>query len=87
MNLILILSFLFVLVILQVLLFLVLRHYLPEKFNLLANRALVENNQHFVELAKTTLEKFQTEAQGELTLKQHAIQDVIKPLKTISGKV
>lgn len=81
MNPILILPCILGFVLLQVVLFFVLRHRLRETFNLLANRALVENNQHFVELAKMTLEKFQTEAQGELTLKQHEFQGVIKPLK------
>ncbi|MDA2934916.1 DNA recombination protein RmuC, partial [Acidobacteria bacterium AH-259-D05] len=50
-------------------------------FNSLANDALVQNNQNFVELAKTTLEKFQVEAKGELALKQQAIQELVSPLK------
>ncbi|MDA2936866.1 DNA recombination protein RmuC [Acidobacteria bacterium AH-259-A15] len=65
----------------HIILFLILKNRLREVFGLLANEALLRNNRNFVELAKTTLEKFQSEAKGELTLRQQAIQDLVDPLK------
>ena len=65
----------------QALFFLVLKNKLRELFNFLANEALVRNNQNFVEMARATLEKFQTQAQGDLALKQQAIQELVNPLK------
>ena len=66
----------------QVLLFFLFRGRLQRLFGLLAGEALLQNNQNFVELAKTTLEKFQAQAEGDLALKQRAIQDLVSPLKT-----
>lgn len=65
----------------HIILFLILKNRLREVFGLLANEALLRNNRNFVELAKTTLEKFQSEAKGELTLRQQAIRDLVDPLK------
>ncbi|MCZ6877790.1 MAG: DNA recombination protein RmuC [Acidobacteria bacterium] len=61
--------------------FLVLKNKLRELFKFLANEALVRNNQNFVEMARATLEKFQVQAQGDLALKQQAIQELVNPLK------
>ena len=69
------------LVIGNALFFLVLKSKMRQNFDALANEALLRNNQNFVELAKATLEKFQTEAKGELALKQQAIQELVTPLK------
>jgi len=66
----------------QIALFFLFRTRLQQVFSLLANKALVQNNQHFVELATATLEKFQTQAQGDLALKQQAIQELVTPLHT-----
>ncbi len=65
----------------QALLFLLLKNKLGEHFHFLANEALVRNNQNFVQMANATLEKFQTQAKGELALKQQAIQELVNPLK------
>jgi len=65
----------------QAIFFLVLKNKLRELFNFLANEALVRNNQNFVEMAQATLEKFQTQAQGDLALKQQAIQELVNPLQ------
>ncbi len=65
----------------QAIFFLVLKNKLRELFNFLANEALVRNNQNFVEMAQATLEKFQTQAQGDLALKQQAIKELVNPLK------
>ncbi len=48
-------------------LFFLLRNQLKQVFGLLANRALIQNNQAFVNLAKASLETFQAEARGELS--------------------
>ena len=65
----------------QALLLLLLKNKLRELFNFLANEALVRNNQNFVQMANSTLEKFQTQAKGDLALKQQAIQELVNPLK------
>jgi DNA recombination protein RmuC len=65
----------------QALLLLLLKNKLRELFNFLANEALVRNNQNFVQMANATLEKFQTQAKGDLALKQQAIQELVNPLK------
>ena len=65
----------------QVLLLLLLKNKLRELFHFLANEALVSNNQNFVQMANATLEKFQTQAKGDLALKQQAIQELVNPLK------
>ena len=65
----------------QALLFLLLKNKLRELFGFLANEALVSNNQNFVQMANATLEKFQTQAKGELALKQQAIQELVNPLQ------
>ena len=67
-------------------LFFLLRNQLKQVFGSLANQALIQNNQAFVDLAKTSLEKFQAEAKGELTLKQQAIRELVDPLKTTLEK-
>ena len=67
-------------------LFFLLRNQLKQVFGSLANRALIQNNQAFVDLAKVSLEKFQSEAKGELALKQQAIREMVDPLKTTLEK-
>lgn len=62
-------------------LILLLRNWLRKVFDSLASQALIQNNRAFVDLAKATLEKFQTQAQGELALKQQAIGELVNPLK------
>ncbi|HTN73231.1 MAG TPA: DNA recombination protein RmuC, partial [Methylomirabilota bacterium] len=54
---------------------------LSDAFKALSAEALKSNNQSFLELAKTTLEKFQESAQSDLTARQKAIDDLVKPLK------
>ena len=45
------------------------------------------NNQSFLELARTKLEKFQGEARSELELRQKAIGELVRPLKDSLEKV
>ena len=54
---------------------------LSEKFKALSRDALKDNNQSFLELAHSTLQRFQQGAKGDLELKQKAIDELVKPLK------
>lgn len=54
---------------------------LTETFKALSADALKNNNDQFLQLAKTNLEKYQTEAKGDLEKRQQAIQELVKPLK------
>jgi DNA recombination protein RmuC len=60
---------------------------LSEKFKALSRDALKDNNQSFLDLARATLEKFQTSAKGDLELRQKAIDQLVKPLKESLEKV
>lgn len=61
--------------------FAVLKKRLGDAFRSMATSALIENNKAFVELAKSTLERYQSEAKAELTLKQQSIQELVHPLR------
>lgn len=52
-----------------------------DTFQALSSTALRNNNQTFLELAKTTLEKFQVNAAGDLSTRQQAIETLVKPLQ------
>ncbi|MBI2819484.1 MAG: DNA recombination protein RmuC, partial [Acidobacteria bacterium] len=54
---------------------------LADTFGALAHRALQANNQSFLELAKSTFEKLQTHAKGDLDLRQKSIEGLVTPLK------
>lgn len=60
---------------------------LTEKFKALSRDALRDNNQSFLQLAHTTLEKFQESARGDLEHRQKAIDQLVKPLKESLEKV
>ena len=60
---------------------------LSNAFKALSAEALQSNNQAFLDLAKTTLEKFQENAKGDLESRQKAIDGLIKPIKESMGKV
>lgn len=60
---------------------------LSDAFKALASEALNSNNQSFLELAKTTLEKFQESAKGDLEKRQQAITELVKPVKESLDKV
>jgi DNA recombination protein RmuC len=60
---------------------------LSEKFKALSRDALRDNNQSFLQLAHTTLEKFQESARGDLDHRQKAIDQMVKPLKESLDKV
>ena len=48
---------------------------LRDSFQALSSEALKSNNQAFLHLAQSTLEKFQSEAKGDLELRQQAVND------------
>ena len=53
---------------------------LNDAFKALSSDALKSNNRAFLELAKNTLEKYQSEAHGELEKRQKVIENFVKPL-------
>src|SRR4029450_12644581 len=60
---------------------------LSEKFKALSRDALKDNNQSFLQLAHSTLEKFQQTGKGDLELRHKAIDQLVKPLKESLEKV
>jgi len=60
---------------------------LSDAFKALSSEALRENNQSFLELAKSTLEKFQETAKGDLEKRQQAISEIVKPVRESLEKV
>ena len=60
---------------------------LSEKFKALSRDALKDNNQSFLDLAHSTLQKFQESARGDLELKQKAIDELVRPLRESLEKV
>lgn len=60
---------------------------LSEAFQALSSEALKSNNQAFLELAKTHLAGLHETAQGDLTHRQKAIEELVKPLKESLEKV
>lgn len=64
---------------------------LTEKFKALSRDALKDNNQSFLQLAQSTLTRFQENAKGELEFRQKAIDQMVKPLKDsldrVDGKI
>ena len=60
---------------------------LREAFQALASEALRSNNQSFLQLAKASLEKFQSEAKGDLESRQKAVENLVSPIKESLNKV
>jgi DNA recombination protein RmuC len=62
-----------------------------DAFQALSAEALRQNNQSFLELAKTQLETVQASARGDLDLRQQAIGDLLKPvresLERVDGRI
>ena len=53
---------------------------LRESFQALSAEALKSNNQAFLQLANATLQNFQTEAKGDLELRQKAVENLVAPI-------
>jgi DNA recombination protein RmuC len=60
---------------------------LRETFQALSAEALKSNNQAFLHLAQSTLEKFQSEAKGDLDLRQQAVENLVAPIGESLKKV
>jgi DNA recombination protein RmuC len=60
---------------------------LREAFQALASDALKSNNQSFLQLAQASLEKFQSEAKGDLEARQKAVETLVAPIKESLNKV
>lgn len=58
-----------------------------DAFKALSAEALKSNNQSFLEIAKSTLERFQEGARGDLEQRRQAIDELVKPLKESLEKV
>lgn len=56
------------------------RQDLAETFRALSGEALKTNNEAFLNLAKTSFETLHAEAKGELSQRQQAIDELVKPL-------
>jgi DNA recombination protein RmuC len=63
------------------------REQLRDQFQALSSEALERNNRQFLELAKSELSRHQAEAQGDLTRRQQAIDEVVKPLRDSLARV
>ncbi len=63
------------------------QHKLSDTFKALSADALKNSSQSFLELATARLEKFQEGAQGDLLMRQKAIDQLIKPIKESLDKV
>nr|MBN2276379.1 DNA recombination protein RmuC [candidate division Zixibacteria bacterium] len=60
---------------------------LTDAFKSLSSDALKSNNQSFLELAKATLEKYQTEARGDLDQRKQSIENMVQPIRESLEKV
>ncbi|HOQ09283.1 MAG TPA: DNA recombination protein RmuC [Syntrophomonadaceae bacterium] len=60
---------------------------LADTFRALSAEALQQNNQSFLDLARTTLEKYQQGAQSDLEMRQKAIAQLVEPLRESLQKV
>lgn len=56
------------------------RAQLKESFQALSSEALSKNNESFINLAKSTLEKYQEGAKGDLEKRQQAINKTVEPV-------
>lgn len=54
---------------------------LREAFQALSAEALKSNNQSFLELAKATLDSYQSSARGELEQRKQAVQSMVEPIR------
>jgi DNA recombination protein RmuC len=57
------------------------KRQLEESFQAMSAQALRQNNQSFLDLAKTTLDCYQQGAKDELEARRQGIDDLVKPLK------
>ncbi len=60
---------------------------LKDAFRALSSDALRDNNQQFLDLARSSLEKFQATAQGDLEKRQESISAMVAPIRESLEKV
>ncbi len=60
---------------------------LSDTFKALSSEALKNNNDQFLQLAKTNMETFNSEAKGDLEKRQKAIEELLKPMTESLKKV
>lgn len=60
---------------------------LSDAFRALSSEALKSNNQSFLELARSTMERFHDGAKSDLALRQKAIDSIVVPVKETLQKV
>ncbi len=63
------------------------RQKLSDTFRALSAEALQSNNQAFLDLARTTLERAQQAGRGDLELRQQAISDLVRPVRESLDRV
>jgi DNA recombination protein RmuC len=61
-------------------------HTLKDTFNTLAGNALKDNTAQFLQLARENMKQFQIRAEDELTQKERAIENLVKPIRDALGK-
>ncbi len=57
------------------------REQLRESFSHLSSQALKHNNEAFLKLAQENLQRFQSQAKGELGQREQAIETLVKPIR------
>jgi DNA recombination protein RmuC len=60
---------------------------LKQTFQALSADALKSNNRAFIDLAQTALQRFQSEAEGDLELRQKAVENLVAPIAESLKKV
>ncbi len=60
---------------------------LSDTFKALSSEALKTNNEQFLQLAKTNMETYNSEAKGDLEKRQKAIEELLKPMNESLKKV
>src|SRR5438132_397412 len=60
---------------------------LKDAFRSLSADALRESSQYFLEVAKTTLERLQSESQGDLFRRETAVQLLVQPIQETLSRV
>jgi len=62
------------------------RHQLADTFNQLSTDALKRNNEQFLQLAEENLKRHQIEAKAELSTREQAIEQLVKPISDALNK-
>ncbi len=63
------------------------RENLTQSFQALSAKALAESNRSFLDLARETLERYQSEARSDLKGRQKAVEHLVGPIRESLGRV